>query len=61
MDSKLTGITANNSSIQIAFTYNGILCRETIKVKPTKSSLKQAQRNREAVLDKAVVHIGIYW
>jgi integrase len=51
MDSKLTGITENNSSIQIAFTYNGIRCRETIKVKPTKTSLKQAQRKREAVLD----------
>jgi integrase len=51
MDGKLTGITANNSSIQIAFTYNGMRCREIIKVKPTKSSLKQAQRKREAVLD----------
>ncbi|MGL1958686.1 MAG: site-specific integrase [Colwellia sp.] len=51
MDSKLTGITVNNSSIQIAFTYNGMRCREIIKVKPTKSSLKQAQRKREAVLD----------
>jgi len=50
MDNKLKGITANNSSIQIAFTYNGIRCRETIKVKPTKTSLKQAQRKREAVL-----------
>lgn len=50
MDSKLTGITANNSSIQIAFTYNGKRCRETLKVKPTQSVLKEMVRKREAVL-----------
>jgi hypothetical protein len=38
MDSKLTGIKANNSSISISFTYNNIRCRETVKIKPTKSS-----------------------
>jgi len=50
MDSKLTGITANKSSIQIAFTYNGMRCRETIKVKPTKSSLKEMVRKRDVIL-----------
>jgi integrase len=50
MDSKLTGITANNSSIQIAFTYNGKRCRETLKVKPTKSVLKEMARKRDAIL-----------
>jgi integrase len=50
MDSKLTGIKANNSSIQISFPYNGIRCRETVKVKPTKSSLKEMARKRDAIL-----------
>ncbi|MCP4986509.1 MAG: site-specific integrase [Colwellia sp.] len=50
MDSKLTGITANKSSIQIAFTYNGMRCRETLKVKPTKSSLKEMVRKRDVIL-----------
>jgi integrase len=50
MDNKLTGITANNSSVQIAFTYNGKRCRETLKVKPTKSVLKEMVRKRDVVL-----------
>jgi integrase len=50
MDNKLTGITANNSSVQIAFTYNGKRCRETLKVKPTKSVLKEMVRKRDVIL-----------
>lgn len=51
MDSKLRGIKANRSSITISFTFNDVRYRETIKVKPTKTSLKQAVRKREAILD----------
>ncbi|MFT5298511.1 MAG: integrase [Colwellia sp.] len=50
MDNKLTGIKANNSSISISFTYNDVRCRETVKVKPTKSSLKEMVRKRDAIL-----------
>jgi len=50
MDNKLTGIKANNSSITISFTYNDIRCRETVKVKPTKSSLREMVRKRDAIL-----------
>lgn len=50
MDSKLTGIKANNSSISISFTYNDIRCRETVKIKPTKSALKEMARKRDAIL-----------
>jgi integrase len=50
MDNKLTGITVNNSSVQIAFTYNGKRCRETLKIKPTKSVLKEMVRKRDVVL-----------
>ena len=49
MDKKLTGIKANNSSISISFTYNDIRCRETVKVKPTKSSLKEMARKRDVI------------
>jgi integrase len=50
MDNKLTGIKANNSSVTISFTYNDVRCRETVKVKPTKSSLKEMVRKRDAIL-----------
>lgn len=50
MDSKLTGIKANNSSISLSFTYNDVRCRETVKIKPTKSALKEMARKREAIL-----------
>jgi len=50
MDNKLKGIKANNSSISISFTYNGVRCRETVKVKPTKSSLKEMVRKRDVIL-----------
>lgn len=50
MDNKLKGIKANNSSITISFTYNDIRCRETVKVKPTKASLQEMVRKRNAIL-----------
>ena len=50
MDSKLKGIKANNSSITISFTYNDIRCRETVKVKPTKSALTEMARKRDVIL-----------
>lgn len=50
MDSKLIGITANKSSIQIAFTYKGMRCRETLKIKPTKIVLKEMVRKRDVIL-----------
>lgn len=50
MDNKLKGIKANNTSITISFTYKGVRCRETVKVKPTRSSLKEMVRKRDAIL-----------
>jgi integrase len=49
MDSKLTGIKANNSSITISFTYNNKRCRETVKVKPTKTALKEMVLKRDVI------------
>lgn len=37
------GIRARGNSIQIDFYYKGVRCRETLKIKPTASNLKQAQ------------------
>lgn len=41
---------ANNSSISISFTYNDVRYRETVKIKPTKSSLKEMARKRDVIL-----------
>ncbi len=47
-----TGVTAvSDSSIQIAFTYRGIVCRERIKLAPTPANLKRAEQHRAAILD----------
>ncbi len=50
MDRKFTGVRARGDSIVLDFIYQGHRCRETLRVKPTKTSLKQASRMREAVL-----------
>ncbi len=39
------------SSIQITFTYKGVLCRERIKLQPTPANLKRAAQHRAAILD----------
>ncbi len=56
MGRKFTGVQATSkTSIEIAFTYRGVRCRERIKHKPTPANLKAASRHREAVLD-AIAH-----
>lgn len=50
MDRGQTGVRARNTSIVLDFTYMGQRCRETLKVKPTKTALKEASRKREAIL-----------
>lgn len=51
MDNKLTGISIKPNSVQISFIYNGVRCRESIRVKnPTKSQLKEIQRKRDVIL-----------
>jgi integrase len=41
---------ASETTIEITFTYNGIRCRERIKLKPTAINLAKAERHRAAVL-----------
>ena len=50
MDRGQTGVRPRNNSIVLDFTYMGQRCRETIKVKPTKTAIKEASRKREAIL-----------
>lgn len=41
---------ASPTSIQIEFVYQGIRCRERIKLQPSPANLKRAERHREAIL-----------
>jgi len=50
MDRRFTGVKARGNSILIDFMYQGHRCRETLRVKPTKTALKEASRKREAVM-----------
>jgi integrase len=52
MGRKFTGVQAiSKTSVEIAFTYRGVRCRERIKLKPTPANLKRAERHRAAILD----------
>lgn len=44
------GLTPKKDSIIIDFVYQGIRCRETIRVKPTATTIKEVARKREAIL-----------
>ncbi len=56
MGREFTGIHAiSGTSIEIAFSYRGVRCRERLKLKPTPANLKAARRHRESILD-AIAH-----
>jgi integrase len=44
------GITIRGNSVQIAFTYQGIRCRETLPMPPTKAAKKELIQKRQAIL-----------
>lgn len=50
MDRGQTGVRPRGNSIVLDFTYMGQRCRETLRVKPTKTAIKEASRKREAIL-----------
>ncbi len=50
MDRRHAGVRARGNSIVLDFTYQGQRCRETLKIKPTKTALKEVSRKREAIL-----------
>lgn len=50
MDRGQTGVRPRNNSIVLDFTYMGQRCRETLRVKPTKTAIREASRKREAIL-----------
>lgn len=43
-------IAVSQTSIQITFTFKGVLCRERIKLTPTPANLKRAELHRAAIL-----------
>lgn len=55
---KYPGVTPRGSSVQLAFTYNGIRCRETLKVTPTKTILESAFTKLQAI--KWEIAIGTF-
>lgn len=50
MDRGQTGVRVRGDSIVLDFSYKGQRCRETLRVKPTKTAMKEASRKREAIL-----------
>jgi integrase len=44
------GITIRGNSVQIAFTYQGVRCRETLPMPPTKATKKELIQKRQAIL-----------
>ena len=50
MDARQRGITIRGNSAQIAFTYQGVRCRETIPIPPTKAAQKELTLKRQAIL-----------
>ncbi len=50
MDARQRGITIRGTSAQIAFTYQGVRCRETIPIPPTKVAQKELMLKRQAIL-----------
>jgi integrase len=58
MDSGQRGITIRGSSLQIAFTYQGIRCRESIPIPPTKAALKEVIQMLQAI--KYEIRLGSF-
>jgi len=50
MDRRQTGVRPRGNSIIIDFSYQGDRCRESLRIKPTRTALKEAYRKREAIL-----------
>lgn len=50
MSTSYPGIRARGNSIIVDFTFQSQRCRESLRVKPTKTALKEAARKREAIL-----------
>nr|WP_067286148.1 DUF3596 domain-containing protein [Marinobacterium profundum] len=44
------GVRPRGNSIVIDFNFNGTRCRESLRIKPTKTAVREAVRKREAIL-----------
>ena len=50
MDTGQRGIRVRGNSLQMEFMYQGIRCRETVPLAPTKSAIKALAQKRQAIL-----------
>lgn len=50
MDAGCRGLTIRGNSVQIAFTFQGMRCRETIRIPPTKTAIKELKKKRDHIL-----------
>lgn len=49
MDRRQRGITIRGNSLQLAFTYQGIRCRESLPMPPTKTALKELAQKLQVI------------
>lgn len=58
MDARQRGITKRGNSVQLSFTFQGVRCRETIPLPPTKTALKELTLKLQAI--KHEIRIGTF-
>ena len=58
MDARQKGITIRGNSVQLSFTFQGVRCRETIPMPPTKTLLKELALKLQAI--KHEIKIGTF-
>ena len=58
MDARQRGITIRGNSVQLSFTFQGVRCRETIPMPPTKTALKELNLKLQAI--KHEIRIGTF-
>lgn len=54
----------NSQSIQIAFSYHGVECREALRIEPTPKNIKYAERLRSQILleiEKGTFNYGVHF
>lgn len=58
MDARQRGITIRGNSVQLSFTFQGVRCRETIPMPPTKTALKELGLKLQAI--KHEIRVGTF-
>jgi integrase len=58
MDARQRGITIRGNSAQVSFTYQGVRCRESIPIPPTKTAQKELALKLQSI--KYEIKIGTF-